>query len=157
MKPTQLIYAAALSGLIAMPAVSGEYSVRRELQVSAPFTEVWHAIGDFCDIDDWHPAITACATKVIDGKIHRILTTADGGEFVEQRIATEAGLSYTYKITASPLPLQKYTATLSVTPNDGTLISWSARFSSDDPTAETVITGILDDGLASIDAAFSGK
>ncbi len=52
--------------------------------------------GDFCDIDDWHPAIADCVLKVEDGALHRILTTVEGGEFVEKRIAFEARQSYTH-------------------------------------------------------------
>ena len=157
MKPIHLIPAAVLSSLIATTAYSGDYAVSRSVQLSAPSTEVWHVVGDFCDVDDWHPAFSACATKVIDGALHRVLTTTTGDAFIEQRIATEAGLSYTYKIISSPLPVQKYTATLSVEPRDGTLVTWSGRFSSDDPATEGMVAGTFEAGLAAIEAHFKAN
>ena len=157
MKPTVLITAAAISGSLATGAWPADYQVQRTLQLPSPSTEVWHVVGDFCDIDDWHPDITACATKVIDGKLHRVLTGADGGKIVQQRIAAEPGLSYTYKLANSPLPIEKYTATFSIEPNDGTLVSWSARFSTEDPAMEAAIAEMYETGLSAIEAAFEGK
>lgn len=45
--------------------------------------------GDFCDIDDWHPAILSCALKSIDGGVHRVLMIDGIGKFVEKRVATD--------------------------------------------------------------------
>ena len=150
MKPTALAMP-VLAALVASPAMAADYKVSRSLQLSAPGTQVWHLIGDFCDIDDWHPAIRDCALKVIDGRLHRVLTTTDGAAITQRRIATEPGLSYTYKLTASPLNIDRYTATFSIEPNDGTRVTWSARFTSDDPAAETAIADLFDTGLAAIE------
>lgn len=154
MKSISLTSITAISLVWATAALSQEkqYEVTRTLNLSSPVTEVWHVVGDFCDVDDWHPAITACALRVVDGRLHRVLTTQDGAEFIEQRIAVEPGLSYTYRITQSPLPVTRYTATFAVEPLDGTRISWSARFRSNNPEAEAMIGAIFDDGLAAIDA-----
>ncbi len=153
MKITAILAATAISA-IATTAGAGDYQVTRTLQLSEPSFEVWRVVGDFCDIDDWHPGVTACELKVIDGRLNRILTTGDGGRFQEQRIATEAGLSYTYKIVSSPLPVTRYAATLSVEPRDGALVTWSANFSSDDPSMEAAIAGLIEAGLAGIEGAF---
>ena len=150
MKP-KVIMIAAILGLAATGAGAAQYQVERTLQLPLSSTETWHQIGDFCDIDDWHPNISACALKVIDGRLHRVLKTTEGAEIVEQRIAAEQGLSYTYKISSSPFPVEKYTATFAITPNDGTLISWSARFSSDDPSMEAAIIQLIEEGLLAIE------
>ena len=143
---------AALASLVAGGAWAADYTVERKLDMSATSTEVWRVIGDFCDIDDWHPGFNGCDLKVIDGRLHRVLSTPDGVDFVERRIAAERGLSYTYKIVSSPLPVEKFTATLSVTPTNGTQVVWYARFQSDDPSTEAAVGEMFDTGLAAIAA-----
>lgn len=154
MKLSALMTVAAISGLIATGAWSTDYKVKRTIQLPVSTTQVWSLIGDFCDIDDWHPDIKACMLKVIDGRLHRVLTDTDGSESVQQRIAVEPGLSYTYKILSSPLPLEKYTATFSIEPHDGSRVTWSARFSTDDLRTGAAIAEMYDTGLSAIASVF---
>ena len=156
MKLTTSIIAAAFSVTMVSAGSAADYTVSRSVSLSAPPHEIWQAIGDFCDIDDWHPAIASCALKAQDGAVHRLLTLEDGAEFLEKLVAFDAaGLNYTYSIVSSPLPLTDYTATLSVTAGDPSTVAWSGRFSSDDPGMEAVFGGIYDAGLAEIEARFS--
>ena len=153
---TILIYPlAALIAISASVSHAADYAVERTLPIASSPDEAWNMIGDFCDIDDWHPAITNCRLSVIDGALHRILTTADGAELVEKRIAAEPGLSYTYSIVSSPLPIEKYTATFSITRGKNSAITWSGRFSSEDPGIEATITEIYESGLSAIEARLS--
>lgn len=154
MAPIKSITIGALSCLAAAGAVAENYAVERTLQLSAPSYEVWNLIGDFCDIDDWHPDLRRCTLKVIDGRLHRVLATNDGAEIVEQLVATEAGLSLTYSTKTAPFPAERYVTTLSVEPIDGTQVRWSARFKSDDPTAEAAVIEMFEAGLAAIKARF---
>ncbi|HEY9038859.1 MAG TPA: SRPBCC family protein [Roseovarius sp.] len=147
----------AFAALQATGAWSADYKVQRTLQLSSSATDVWNMAGDFCDIDDWHPAIADCALKAKDGALYRILTTVDGAEFVEKRIAVEAGQSYTYTIESSPLSIEKYTATFSIESLNGSLISWSGSFSSDDPSMEAAIAGIYESGLSAIENVFADR
>lgn len=153
MKLTALITVTAIAGLHSTGAWAADYEVRRTLQLTASATEAWNLVGDFCDFDDWHPGLKACSLKVMDGELHRVLTTTDGAEIVHKRIALEPGLSYTYTISNSPLPVENYTATFSIESLDGSLISWSGRFSSDDPTTEATIAEFYETGLAAIETA----
>ena len=84
---------ALLFGAVATSATAENYAVERSLPIPSASEDVWNMIGDFCDIDDWHPAVTTCVLKVIDGSLHRVLTLTNGSEFVEKRIAVEPGLS----------------------------------------------------------------
>ena len=151
MKPKMMISALLLSNVVAGGAMAADFNVTRSLDLDADSTEVWRVIGDFCDVDDWHPDITTCSLKVMDGRLHRVLVTTDGAEFVERRIASEAGLSYTYRLVSGPLPVEKYTATLSIQPGEGTKVTWSARFSSDNAGMEAAVAGLFDKGLAAIE------
>ena len=69
---------AVISLLCATSASSADYKVKRSLELPIQSTAVWHLIGDFCDIDDWHPNVQACALKVMDGSLVRVLTMDDG-------------------------------------------------------------------------------
>ncbi len=137
--------------LCASAAWSADYHVKRSLELSAPAVEVWRLIGDFCDIDDWHPNVSACSLKAADGSLVRVLTTVSGDEIVQKRIAEEPGLSYSYKTVSASLPIEKFTATLSIEPYGTPLIMWSASFSSDDPATEQIIVEEIETGIAAIE------
>lgn len=145
---------AALTCFLATAAASESYNLQRTLQLTTSANEAWHLAGDFCDIDDWHPGISGCKLKVVDGRLHRFLTTTTGEEIVEQRIAAEQGLSYTYAIESTPFPLEDFIATFSVESLNGALFSWSVSFSSDDPSMEGQMTEFVETGLAAIEASF---
>ncbi len=152
MKLASPMTALTIAGLHATTASAADYHVQRTLQLSSPSAVVWNMVGDFCDIDDWHPALAACTLKVIDGGLHRNLTTTDGSVLIEKRIAVEPGLSYTYTIVESSLPIENYVATFSVESLDGSLISWSGSFTSDDPRMEAAIAEMYDAGLSAIES-----
>lgn len=132
-----------------------DYTVSRSVMLDASADEVWNVIGDFCDLDDWNPGITSCTLKSIDNGVHRIVTLQSGAEIVEKRIASEPGLSYTYRIVDSPLPLDKYTGTLSITRGAPVEVMWASRFSTDDPSLEAAIIGLYESGLAQLEAHFA--
>ncbi|MBW4709517.1 SRPBCC family protein [Roseobacter sp. YSTF-M11] len=145
------VSATAISLLSATTAWAADYKVKRSLELQSSPTRAWHTIGDFCDIDDWHPKVSGCSLKVMDGSLVRVLTLEGGDEVTQKRIAQEAGLSYTYKTVRSSSPVENHTATLSVEPLGKPLIEWSANFSSDDPAMEQVIVDEIEAGLAAID------
>lgn len=145
----------ALAGIISVTAsgsLAADFTVERAIQFASSPEEAWNVVGDFCDVDDWHPLVNSCTLKVIDGSLHRILVLADGAEFVEKRIAVEPGLSYTYKTVSSPLPLEKYTATVSITIGAKSTVTWSGRFSSQDPEMEKAVAEFYETGLTEIEA-----
>ncbi len=155
MKFITLMTATTIAVFHTTGAWSADYEVQRTLQLPSSTYEVWNLVGDFCDFDDWHPDLTACSLKVIDGGIHRILTTENGEKIVHKRIAVEPGLSYTYKITSSHLPLENYIATFSIDTTSGSLIGWYVRFSSDDPTMEAAVGEFFETGLSAIESAIN--
>lgn len=149
------VFTTVVAAAIAFPAFASEtesYTVSRTIETDAPADEVWHAMGDFCDLDDWHPAFVGCQLKTIDGGLHRILTMDGGGEFVEKLIASEPGLSYTYTIVEGPLPLESYTGTMSITPGQPVEVTWSSRFKSVDPDMEALVASVYEGGLAALKA-----
>lgn len=143
--------------LCATAAWPADFQVKRTLELPSETPQVWQLIGDFCDIDDWHPNVTGCSLKAVDGSLVRVLTTATGHEVTQKRIAREEGLSYTYKTVSSPLPIEKFTATLSVQPGENLLVEWIANFSSDDPAMEAVVVDDIERGLSAIESIFASR
>lgn len=151
------ISAIVASLLCATPAWPADFQVKRSLELPASTPQVWHLIGDFCDIDDWHPNVSSCALKAMDGSLVRVLTTDSGAQVIHKRIAQEDGLSYTYKTVGTTLPIEKFTATFSVQPGENLLIEWIANFSSDDPAMEHVVVTDIEGGLSAIERMFASR
>jgi uncharacterized protein YndB with AHSA1/START domain len=108
--PFLLLLAAAL---LAHPAAALEVS--QSVEVKAPPEQVWALIGGFCSIAKWHPVVKKCSESKQNGAAMRKLTTADGAVLVEKRVQySDEGMSYTYTIVDSPLPVTGYTSTLAV-------------------------------------------
>ncbi|MFL4471832.1 SRPBCC family protein [Tateyamaria armeniaca] len=144
--------AISASLLCATAAWPADFQVKRSIEVPSSTPQVWQQIGDFCDIDDWHPNVSSCALKVMDGSLVRVLTTDTGEEAIQKRIAQEESLSYTYRTVRSSLPIERFTATLSVQPGENLLIEWIANFSSEDPDMEAVVVDDIEAGLSAIES-----
>lgn len=139
----------------ASAALAEEYNITSSVTVAADSATVWNAIGDFCDIDDWHPGIVSCVVESRDDMVHRQLTLGDGAPVLEQLVSAVEGASYSYAIVEAPLPITDYTSTLAVTEGNPTTVTWSGNFNSDVPDMEGAIQGLYDGGLAAIVAHFS--
>ncbi len=154
MRPVKILAVTAVSSVLATSVWAAEYNVTRTLQLAHASADIWRHVGGFCDVDDWHPGIVECEVKVIDGKLHRALRTDTGDRFVDQRIAKEKGLSYTYKSSEMSLTVDHFIATLSIEPIGGTQVTWSANFCSEDPSVEAQVITLIETGLAGIEGRF---
>ena len=134
----------------ALPAFALE--VTKSADIPAPPDKVWQTIGDFCGIGNWHPAIEKCTPSDSGGKPERTLSLKGGGTIVEQQQARDdKGMSYTYTILQSPLPVSDYKSTISVAPSaSGSKVIWTGNFQAKgapDAKAEDVIGGIYEAGF----------
>ena len=138
------------AGLVTTPALAIDLS--ESVDVAAAPADAWAAIADWCSIKDWHPVIAECEAYEEDGKTMRKLTTGDGGELIEEQTAMDAdGMTFSYAIIESPLPIADYASTMEVTENgDGATITWSSSYAangvSDDEALE-LMSGIYKAGL----------
>ena len=138
------------AGLVTTPALAIDLS--ESVDVAAAPADAWAAIADWCSIKDWHPVIAECEAYEEDGKTMRKLTTGDGGELIEEQTAMDAdGMTFSYAIIESPLPIADYASTMAVTENgDGATITWSSSYAangvSDDEALE-LMSGIYKAGL----------
>ena len=130
------------------------HSITVTTHVAATPSKVWSTIGSPAGISGWHPAITS---SPVTGS-NRVCTLADGAQ-IQERIESvdDAGRSYTYSITESPLPLASYRSTIKVEPEgDGSAVIWSAEFEpSGAPAGEVaaMLTGVYQAGLAALRAS----
>lgn len=152
----QLILAGA--ALAAGTLTASAATVDKMIDVAAPPEKVWDKIGPFCSIKDWHPAIANCT----EANGVRTLTTKDGATFVEKQTKNEPkDMEYTYEIEKSPLPLTKYSATLSVVKHDnGSRVEWKSTYTPDSGKADMdnqALSGILQGGLDNIQKMFAAK
>ena len=129
------------------------------MRLAAPAAEVWSLIGGFDDVPNWHPGAAASTLQDVAGETRRVITLNGGGTIVERLVSHEdRGMSCTYAIVESPLPVTGYEATLSVTPVDGGCeVHWAGRF---EPAgvpaakAEEIVAGIYDGGLEALRKRF---
>lgn len=104
--------------------------------IPAPAAEVWKIVRNFNGLPGWTPF-------VVDSRIEhnalpdqigciRNFTLKDGGRIRERLLAlSDYDLSCSYAILESPMAVENYVATLSLTPvTDGnlTLAEWQAEF-----------------------------
>jgi hypothetical protein len=150
-----VLSAATLLAVAAFGSSAMALEVKKSLDVAAAPDAVWKAIGDFCGIGSWHPAVEKCELQQKDGKTFRLLSLKGGGSILEEQSAWDDGAqAYSYTIVESPLPVANYASTISVAANgSGSTITWAGTFDAKDAPddkAVEVIGGIYDAGLAGI-------
>ena len=155
----RMIKLALAAGIAVVFASGPAYAINVKKKAEAPGqpADVWVIAGEkFCTIESWHPAVAECEETREGDVTFRTLTLQDGGKIKEKLTATEE-LSYTYEITESPLPVTNYSSKIWVEEDDesdGTVIYWESEFDAADGTsdeeAETIIEGILTDGVKGI-------
>lgn len=157
---------AALVGSLAfigIPAhAAGGLSVSEEVSLPASADEVWRAIGDFGGLHTWHPAATKTdlTGSGSDAGDTRVLTLGDGATITEVLVDHDnAKMSYSYVITASPLPVKNYYSKLAVMQSGGNSakVIWSSTFDAkgaDDAAAIDAITGVYKGGFEALTQQF---
>jgi hypothetical protein len=152
MKVARILVAAAAASLLAGPALAAEVS--KQLDVAALPDQAWAAVGEFCGIGDWHPAVDKCELSSQGKDKIRTLTLKGGGTIVEKLVKWEPKKhSYTYAIVSSPLPVSDYVSTISVkAEGQGSRLVWKGKFTpvGDEKKAKDTVAGIYTDGLAGI-------
>jgi hypothetical protein len=150
----------AVSALVLLALPTSAASLSRSVDVDGTPSAVWSAIGPFCAIRDWHPAIGTCAE---DGKSPstRTLVTKDGtATFVELNVSqAHAKNQYSYTFVSSPLPVTHYRSTLKVTARgNGSKVTWSGDYTPDngkEKDADQALAGIYETGLQAIKDRFA--
>jgi hypothetical protein len=154
MRPALLTAAAFL--VLAGGAAARAAEVSREVLIDAAPGRVWQIVGPFCSISEWHPLIARCVEESVGGEPHRRLTSKADEAFVEKLVSHDTdGMSYSYAIVESPLPLRDYRSTLSVADaGEGrSRLTWRSTFEPNDAQtkeAESVVAAIYEAGLSAV-------
>jgi len=148
-----LLMACSAAGAL---AAGKTLSVTETIDLAAAPSQTWQTIKDFNGWQAWHPAFAG--TEITQGQGNmkgtvRVLTAKDGAKFTEELVSYDAASrTYQYRITASPLPIERYVSTLQVKANPGgSSVVWSSNFevepgASEDDVKKT-ITGVYRAGL----------
>ena len=111
-------------------------------KISADANKVWGIISAFSGIENYLPPIAKSTTEGEGVGMTRILTTQDGGEFVERLEALDHdSRSLTYSIISDhPFPFTDYVSTIKVIDSGGAdcKVEWSAEFNPSEATTEEV-------------------
>lgn len=144
----------ALTTLLLAFAASSAHALEARVTKDTPASaaSAWAAVGDFCHIAVWHPAVAKCDLSSKDGDTLRTLTLKDGAQLVEKQVAIDGNtMSLTYTIVGGPLPIANYASTLKVVARpQGATFDWSGTFDAKgvpDADAVKIITGIYAAGL----------
>ena len=153
---------ATSSDSMASKASAANLSVVEKITINAPAAKVWAKAGNYGDLGAFHPAVAK--TEITSGTNNtkgavRLLTLGDGGTVNETLTNYDAaGMSYSYIITESVLPVSHYSATIDVNSVSAnvTEVVWNANFARKDPSA-TPAKGQDDAaGTDTIHAVFKG-
>ncbi len=124
--------------------------------IDAEAGNVWSTVRDFGAIADWVPALSQSriegARPADQIGCIRTLRLQDGGIVRERLLAmSDYDFSYTYSILESPMGVENYIATLSLTPitdGDRCFAEWSASFECAPDSSEELTTTIRDSVFA---------
>lgn len=147
----KLWIAAALTALTATSAVALE--ARYSKETTAAPAKAWAAVGDFCGISNWHPAVEKCEISSKDGNTLRTLTLKGGGTILEQLVEMNNDtMTLSYIILEGVLPVANYKSTLKVVPSgNGATYDWSGTFDAKegvaDEKSQEVMTGVYTAGV----------
>jgi len=158
---TRILGLCALLLVNTAASATGSLSVEEQIVLEAKPTEVWMAIGRFGGLHEWHPAAKGVALHGTGKQAGdtRIIDLGDGASITEVLVDhDDATMSYSYVITASPLPVAGYRSTLRVMADGaGTRVAWSSTFDANGASAadaEAAIAGVYTAGLGALQERF---
>jgi hypothetical protein len=159
MQMRAMTLAGAVAGIVLAASSAYAVEVKSSIEIAAAPDKVWAAIGDFCGIATWHPAVEKCVIEQKDGDTLRTLSLKGGGTILEKQTGwSDEKHEYSYAILESPLPVDKYASTIAVSgEGEASTVTWSSTFDPKGTTeaeAKGVIEGIYKAGLDSIKARF---
>jgi mxaD protein len=143
-------------------------TTNKSVEINAAPSAVWNIVKDFDGLNKWHPAFSKdVITKGANGQVGsvRSLTLKDGPTFTEELTAyNDAKMMYSYKIVESPLPVDQYKSTMTVTPKgNGSVLNWVGNFitkagsGKTDADAQGLIDGAYQAGLDNVKKMAEGK
>ena len=160
---SSILFVLVLTGLgLSMDLCADDLKVEERIVLNVPSKAVWALVGGFKALDRWHPDVaesTLIGTGKKVGDI-RVLTLANSKTIVERLESyNENAMILKYRILESPLPVENYVASISVTNMGDNLaeVVWQSSFNAVDVSEDeaiNIIRGIYLTGLNSINRLF---
>lgn len=136
--------------------------VEETAEVAVSADRLWHAIGSFQGVGEWHPMLAEVAG---DGEQPGAIRTAvgeDGSEQVERLQEVDpADRRYRYTMESSAMPVRDYRAELEVQANGdaASSVRWTADFettAADRDDTVRMVRGFLAAGVRSLQERYAG-
>jgi mxaD protein len=119
--------------------------VSESAKLYVPAGRVWQTIGDFEQIQTWHPAVLGCETDRHGTLPQRRMDLAEAVPQVEQlEEQDDDKLHYRYSFVSGPLPVSEMQAELRVNADDASscTIEWTAQLHPQDEVQDAEATAI---------------
>lgn len=127
--------------------------VTAQRTIEAPAQVVWGHLSSFEEIERFVSMIAHSETSGSGVGAQRVCTTHDGGVLKERlESIDEAGMTLTYSIVSSPMPVTGYVSTMQVRPEgrDRCSVQWACSFEAAPEAADELrgmFHGVYTDGL----------
>ena len=143
-------------------------TTNKSVEINAAPSAVWNIVKDFDGLNKWHPAFSKdVITKGANGQVAsvRAVTLKDGPTFTEKLTAyNDAKMMFSYKIIESPLPIDQYKSTMTVTPKGtGSVLTWLGNYitkagsGKTDADSQGLADGFYQAGLDNVKKMAEGK
>jgi len=138
-------------------------SVSMSTELDAAPADVWKVVGDFGALDKFLEVVESLDLEGEGVGSVRTLNLPEGAKVIETLHTWDAeAMSYSYSIDESPMPIEGYTATLTVSAleDGGAKVDWSSEFKAigaSDADARKSVTGIYEMGFAGLKKLFPDK
>jgi len=135
-------------------------SVSMSTELDAAPAEVWKVVGDFGAVDKFIAVVESVDVEGEGVGAVRTLHLPEGATVTETLDAWDAdAMSYSYTINESPMPIEGYVATMTVSALEDrtTKFDWSSKFKArgaSDADARKSVTDIYEMGLAGLEKLF---
>jgi carbon monoxide dehydrogenase subunit G len=128
--------------------------IEHDVAIARPPEQVWAILGDLAAVSRWVPGV---ASARVEGT-RRVCTLEDGAEIHEEIAGfSDEERSYAYVQHVHPLGFERSEGTLTVLANgSGSVVSWTAEVELADPSHESQILPMLDEGYAAALARLKG-
>ena len=154
-------------GLMDQKAAPG-LTTNKSVEINAASSTVWNIVKDFDGLNKWHPAFSKdVITKGGNGEVGavRAVTLKDGPTFTEEMTAyNDAKMMFSYKIVESPLPVDQYRSTMTVTSKgNGSVLTWLGNYitkagsGKTDADSQGLIDGAYQAGIDNVKKMAEGK
>ena len=132
---------------------TGPAAVSESVTVDAPAAEVWAVVGEYNNMNRWHPAVKISRQMA---EFRHLVLHNDAVIVEEETARDDAGMSYSYRIVSGPLPVSEYQSSITVTAvsDSQSTVTWSSTFNAETSEATSTIREVYKSGLNNLESMY---